>query len=215
MRKVSQSIRRFSSAAGMVALLGLLLLALPASARPPHTNAAPKAAQCATSTPAGWVQLPGHIPPIMAYAHLLHPTSPDHSLTLSIGFRPNNQAALNQFMQNLQDPASPDYHQYLSPEEYQARFGPTPGEIAQVSDFLARFHLQIGQVAGFLMQAIGSVSQVECAFAIQIDDYQLGNRVVYAPAHNPSVPAAIAPYLQAIIGLDDAAQIQPIPITNP
>ncbi len=213
MRQIGQSIQRFGSTAGLVALLGLLL-ALPASARPMPTSATPKAAPCPTSTPAGWVQLPGHIPPVMAYAHPLHPTSLSLPLTLSIGFRPKNQAALNQFMQNLQNPASPDYHKYLSPEEYQARFGPTPGQIAQVSNFLARFHLQIGQVAGFIMQATGSVSQVECAFAVQLYDYQLGNRIVYAPTHNPSVPATIAPYLEAIIGLDNAAEIQPIPITN-
>jgi hypothetical protein len=208
-------LRRVGSVAGIVALLGLMLLALPTSAKPLPTSATPKAAQCPTSTPTGWVQLPGHIPPILAYAHRLHPSSFSHPMTLSIGFRPRNQAALNRLLQNQHDPSSPDYHHYLSPEEYQARFGPTPEEIAQVSSFLAGFHLQIGQVVGLMMQASGSLSQVECAFAVQLYDYQLGSRVVYAPVRDPSVPAAIAPSLQAIIGLDDVAEIQPIPITTP
>ncbi len=211
MTGMRNGIRRLGRAAGLVALLGLLL-ALSASARPLPSSAA---APCATSTPAGWVQLPGHIPPILAYARPLHPSSFSQPMTLSISFRPRNQAALHQLLQAQHDPSSPDYHQYLSPEEFQARFGPTPQEIAQVSHFLSGFDLKVGQVAGFIMQASGSLHQVECAFAVQLYDYQLGSRVVYAPARDPSVPAAIAPYLQAIIGLDDVAEMHHTPISPP
>jgi subtilase family serine protease len=208
MAGISRSMQRLGNVAGVVALLGLMLLALPASARTLPARAAPQPAQCATSTPAGWVQLPGHIPPIMVYAHPLHPSNFSHPLMLSIGFRVRNQAELDQLMQDQHNPSSPDYHHYLTPEEYQARFGPTPQEIAQVSSFLAGFHLQVGQVVGLMMQASGSLRQVECAFAVQLYDYQLGSRVVYAPTRDPSVPAGIAPYLQAIVGLDDAAYMQ-------
>jgi kumamolisin len=215
MARLGQGIRRASSAVALVALLVLLVLALPASARPAPASDGPSTSSCATTPPAGWVQLPGHLPPLLAYAQLLRPASFTHALTLSIAFFPRNPDALAQLLHNIADPASPDYQHYLTPVQFDARFSPPPAAIAQVRAFLLGAHLQVGNLTGFIMQASGSLAEVQCAFAVQINEYQLGSRVVYAPASNPSVPAAIAPYLQAIIGLDNVATMQHDPILNP
>jgi kumamolisin len=36
-----------------------------------------------------------------------------------------DRAGLENFIQEVQDPASPSYHQFLTPQEFTARFGPS------------------------------------------------------------------------------------------
>src|ERR1700679_65987 len=46
-------------------------------------------------------------------------------LNLAIGLPLRNQLALSNLLQALYDPASPQYHHYLSPEQFTEDFGPT------------------------------------------------------------------------------------------
>jgi len=206
--------RHLASGAGVVLLLGLAL-AIPAAAKQPPEDASSNG--CAGSVPAGWVVLPGHIPPLLAQAKLLHPTDPARQLQLSISFALRNQAALDELLREQQDPNSPNYHKYLTPQEFQVRFGPTPAMIAQVQQFLTAQGLQVQPTVGQVMSASGTVKQVECAFAVKINDYQFGNRTIYAAANDPAVPANIAPDIQAILGLNNLAIARPIgpPRTQP
>src|SRR5712692_9577475 len=45
------------------------------------------------------------------------------AMTINVVFALRNPAALKQFLADLQDPASPHYHQWLTPAEFDARFG--------------------------------------------------------------------------------------------
>jgi hypothetical protein len=200
--------RRIGAGMGIAALVALLMLATPASASIKQAGSA-SAGGCPTSAPAGWVVLPGNIPPVMAEARLLHPTDGARQLSLSIGFRLRNEAELEELLREQNTPGSPNYHKYLTPAEFQARFGPTPEMVSQVENFLTSQHLRVIGAEGLLIQASGQVSQVNCAFATQLNDYQLGNRTVYAPAHDPAVPASIAPFVLTIAGLDDVAVPHP------
>src|SRR5437016_2659655 len=46
-------------------------------------------------------------------------------LNLAVGLPLRNQAQLDEFLQSVSDPASPNYRRYLTPEEFAKRFGPT------------------------------------------------------------------------------------------
>ncbi len=200
--------RRIGSGLGIAALIVLLMLAAPASASIKQTGSA-SAGGCPTSAPAGWVVLSGTIPPVMAEAQLLHPTDGTRQLSISVDFRVRNEAELEELLREQNTPGSPNYHKYLTPAEFQARFGPTPEMIRQVENFLTSQHLHVIGAEGLLIQASGQVSQVNCAFATQLNDYQLDNRTVYAPAHDPAVPATIAPYILDIGGLNNVAVPHP------
>ncbi len=198
--------QHLASGVGIVLLLALAL-AIPAAVKQLPAYASNG---CSGGVPAGWVVLPGNIPPLLAYARLLHPTDPARQLQLSISFPVRNQAELDELLREQQDPGSPNYQKYLTPQEYQARFGPTPAMIAPVQQFLTSQGLQVKPVVGQLMSASGTVKQVQCAFAVKINDYQFGNRTIYASGNDPAVPANIAPDIQAIIGLNDLAVPHPI-----
>ncbi len=46
-----------------------------------------------------------------------------------------DRAGLENFLQEVQDPSSPSHHQFLTPQEFTARFGPTPGRLGCVGCF--------------------------------------------------------------------------------
>src|SRR6516162_8449122 len=73
---------------------------------------------------AGSRTLPGHVP---AVAKQLTPTErldPNLRLELAIGVPLRNREALTNFLQELYDPGSAQYRQYLTPERFTELFGP-------------------------------------------------------------------------------------------
>src|SRR3984885_14968213 len=58
------------------------------------------------------------------------------SLSLRFSLTPAQQADLTQLLAAQQNPSSPSYHQWLTPEQYGARFGLSSGDMAKVSGWL-------------------------------------------------------------------------------
>jgi subtilase family serine protease len=83
----------------------------------------------------GRVTLPGHMHPAAIAANDLGRT--DSALTLqhvSIFLKPTaqQQADLNSLLEQQQDPSSPNYHNWLTPEQYADRFGATAANVASI-----------------------------------------------------------------------------------
>src|SRR5579862_9140250 len=88
-----------------------------------------------------------HLPPAVAngQAARLGDLPPDQRLSLAISLPLRNEAALDDLLRELYDPASPRYHQYLSVAEFADRFGPAPED----HDAVLRF----AQANGLLVTA--------------------------------------------------------------
>ncbi len=69
--------------------------------------------------------LHGHVPRGVANSRVLGRVSRSERLSLAIGLPLRNQEELELLLQQLYDPTSPNYHQYLKPEQFAAKFGPT------------------------------------------------------------------------------------------
>ena len=82
-------------------------------------------AACAQSP--GRQVLHGHVPKAVESFHLQSTSrlSATKHLNLAIGLPLRNQEALDNLLQQIYDPASPNFRQYLTPEQFRERFGPT------------------------------------------------------------------------------------------
>src|SRR5271154_3528357 len=69
------------------------------------------------------------------------------SLSLRFNMTSAQQADLNQLLAAQLNPNSPSYHQWLTPEQFGARFGLSSGDIAKVSAWLASQGFTITSVA--------------------------------------------------------------------
>src|SRR5579875_2312873 len=153
------------------------------------------------------VSLSGQVVPLVAHATLTGPASPQQQLALSIGLTLRNQAQLDTLLSNLYDPASSQYHRFLSPAQFRASFAPTDGQVQQVIAFLHRQGLHVQNVAAnnLLLDATGSVAQVQQTFHTQINTYRNGSLSFYANVSAPIIPQALAGLVSSINGLNDIA----------
>lgn len=150
--------------------------------------------------------------PLIQQARLLHAADASQQLDLSIGLRLNNAASLQQLLRAMYTPGSAQYHRYLTPSEFRQLFAPTDEQVQQVVSFLQAQGLTVQTIAPnhLLIDARGSVAQVQQAFHVKINTYQYNNRTFYANAQAPSVPASLQTLISSIGGLDNSAHYQPL-----
>ena len=147
----------------------------------------------------------GHLVPAL---HGLHPgraTDGARALALSIALPLRNPDALQALIAAQNTPGSPLYHQYLTPSQFTARFGPDQATVDAVVAFLKSSGLTVRSVSSnhLLIDASGSVARVSAAFQTHIADYSYQGRTVYAPTVDPSVPASLAGMILNVGGLDN------------
>ncbi|MFI5142556.1 MAG: protease pro-enzyme activation domain-containing protein, partial [Thermoanaerobaculales bacterium] len=132
-------------------------------------------------------------------------TLPMERMILALALRPEKKAALERLLSEQQDPASPNFHHWLTPEEFGARFGATPEEIAVVTGWLRSHGFAIDEVGkgGTWINFTGTVADVETAFRTQIHDYLVAGEVHHANAVDPSMPRALTSLVAGIVSLHD------------
>ena len=115
------------------------------------------------------------------------------------------QAALEQLLQQQQDPASPNYHDWLTPEQYADRFGLSQNDLDRISAWLQSQGFTVEYVArGRNWLAFsGTAGQVRAAFQTEIHRYRVDGEMHFANATAPSVPASLEPLVAGFVGLDD------------
>lgn len=152
--------------------------------------------------------IPGQLSSLLKRRSPIHATQTDARLDLSIGLNVRNPDELDRLIVSQNDPNSSLYHSYITPQEFTQRFGPTQSTIDAVEAYLRSQKLDVGTVSSnhLLIQASGSVQNVEQAFNVRISDYAMDGRTIYAPTDEPSVPASLAGMILNVSGLDNIAR---------
>jgi hypothetical protein len=144
--------------------------------------------------PARIQTLQGHVPPIVAQLQSTGRLPATNVLHLVIGLPLRNQAALTNLLQRIYDPASANYHQYLTPDQFTEQFGPTVEDYQAVSNFALANGLTITGTHPnrTLLDVSGSAAVVEQAFHVALNVYQHPKepRTFFAPNVEPSINLA-------------------------
>jgi uncharacterized protein (TIGR03437 family) len=133
------------------------------------------------------------------------PALPLPAMSLLLKRSAAQQAGLRQLLNDQQNPASPDYHRWLTPEQFADRFSPSAADVARAARWLASQGFAIGNAArsrGWITFS-GTAHQAETAFQTEIHRYSLRGKSHFANARPPSIPAALADVVLGIDGLDD------------
>jgi subtilase family serine protease len=128
-----------------------------------------------------------------------------NGVTLYFSRSAAQQADLKALLAAQQNPGSPQYHKWLTPESFGARFGMAPSDIDKVQAWLQQQGFSIDSVMRSRtgIRFSGSVSQVESAFQTQLHYYTVKGEKHFAPAAELSVPAALAGVVSNVRNLDD------------
>jgi hypothetical protein len=105
----------------------------------------------------------------------------------------------------VQDPASPHYHRWLSPEEYGLRFGAAPEDIVRATVWLRAQGLFVEGPSRTRTRLTfsGSVAEIERAFSTELHRYAQRGEVHFAMSTAPRVPSEFAPVVLGLHGLHD------------
>ncbi|MGB6692309.1 MAG: protease pro-enzyme activation domain-containing protein [Terracidiphilus sp.] len=118
---------------------------------------------------------------------------------------PAQQAALNTLIAEQQNSASPLYHQWVTPDQFSARFGMAQSDLEKVQSWLEQQGFSVDSVSRSrnVIRFSGTVRQVEAAFDTEMHTYNIKGVPHFAPSTELSVPSAIAPTVLAIRNLND------------
>ncbi len=124
------------------------------------------------------------------------------------------QRALDAYTESLNDKTSPNYHRWLTPEEYGARFGVAQQDIDAVTGWLSLHGFKVNTVYPNRMTIdfSGAAAQVREAFSTEIHAYDVKDARHIANDRDPRIPAALAPVVAGVVSLND---FRPRPMYKP
>jgi subtilase family serine protease len=125
-------------------------------------------------------------------------------IEVSIWLQLHNRSQFDALTQSLYDRTSSNYHHWLKQKDIAARFAPTAQEAKTVQQFFAAHNLKVVKTGpnNFYVRARGSVGDVEKAFQVQLNNYQVGDKTIRANSGDPYVEGAAGTLVRAVSGLD-------------
>ncbi|HEX9198717.1 MAG TPA: S53 family serine peptidase [Acidobacteriaceae bacterium] len=138
------------------------------------------------------------------------------TMNLDIVLPLRDAAGLDSFLAAVNNPASPQYRQFVTPQEFTARFGPTQADYDAVVSFAQSngFTVTGGSRDGMDVQVSAPVSAVESAFHIAMRTYKhpKENRNFYGPDTEPTASLPLS--LWHVSGLDNYSIPHPLVVNR-
>jgi Pro-kumamolisin, activation domain/Bacterial Ig-like domain (group 3) len=126
-------------------------------------------------------------------------------MSLLLQRSPDQETALRQLLDQQQDKSSPNYHKWLTPDQFGKQYGPADADLQAVTDWLnSRGFSGIKVSPGRTrVEFSGNVGQVRNAFQTEIHQYFVDGRMHVANVSDPQIPAALAPVVAGVVSLHD------------
>ncbi len=115
------------------------------------------------------------------------------------------QTDLKQLLRDQQDPSSPQYHKWITPDQYAARFGMTQNDLDKVTAWAQSQGLTVDSISRNRneISVSGTVGQIEYALKTELHNYSINGEHHFANATDVALPAAFASQVLSVRGLDD------------
>ncbi len=156
----------------------------------------------------GRVILRGNVHPL-ARAEFDHGAAPDNlpqrRMLLLLRRSAAQESALQQLLEEQATKSSPNYQQWITPEEFASRFGSSDADIQNVSNWLTANGFAIDRIAAGrnVIEFSGTAGQVRNAFHTEIHSFLANGKEHWANATDPEIPAALASTIGGVVSLND------------
>lgn len=156
------------------------------------------------------VVLKGNVHPKAQPQYDQGPVEPSMKLgyiTLVLQASAAQQADAKNYLAELQNPSSPNYHNWLTPEQYADRFGVSRNDVNKITKWLqAQGFVVIQPARGRNWVAFsGNAELVSKVFQTEIHYYDVDGEKHFANATNPSIPKALSGIAIGFRGLNNFA----------
>src|SRR5438445_13164127 len=128
------------------------------------------------------------------------PDLPMQRMLLVLKRSDEQESALRKLLDDQQDRASPEYHKWLTPEQFGKQFGPADQDIQTVTAWLQSHGFRIGQVAKGrnIIEFSGTAAQVQEALHTSIHKYLVDGKEHWANSRDPQIPTALTPVVAGV-----------------
>jgi subtilase family serine protease len=130
---------------------------------------------------------------------------PMNRMLLVLQHTPAQEAAIKQLLAEQQNQGSPNFHNWLSPQQYGQMFGPSDQDIQTITTWLQSHGFEVANVSPgrHVIEFSGTASQVQEAFHTTIHHYSVNGEEHWANSSDPQIPAALAPVVVGVKSLHD------------
>jgi subtilase family serine protease len=126
-------------------------------------------------------------------------------MLLQLKRSPAQDEAAAAFVNSLYDPASPHFHQWITPADYGAKFGVNQSDIAKVTGWLKQHGFTVNRVYpnGMLIDFSGTAGQVRATFKSEIHHLDVNGEAHIGNMSDVQIPPALASVVAGIVSLHD------------
>jgi uncharacterized membrane protein len=116
---------------------------------------------------------------------------------------PAQEMTLRQLLDQQQDKSSPNYHAWLTPQQFATQFGPADADIQAITGWLQSHGFQNVKVGAgrTTIEFSGNAGQVRNAFHTDIHQFLVNGVQHVANVSDPQIPAALSPVIAGVSGL--------------
>ena len=135
------------------------------------------------------------------------------SVTLALSLRNVNDA--ENLLQAINTPGNPRYQQFLTSDQFVARFAPADADVARLVARLAKFGLTAQRTSAMTLSVTGSAANMERVFSVNLHSYEVpahgraAGYTYHAPLNAPAIPADFSGAVTAVTGLDNRPAFRP------
>src|SRR6266478_5018811 len=150
------------------------------------------------------VQLRGNVHPLARPEFdqgVVADSQPMNRMLLLLQRSPEQQAALSALMEEQLTKGSPNYHKWLTPEDFGKQFGPADADIQAVTDWLTSHGFQVSKVSKgrTVIEFSGNAGLVRSAFATEIHKFLVAGKEHRGNVSDPEIPMALKPAVAGIV----------------
>jgi subtilase family serine protease len=158
-----------------------------------------------TSVHASASRISNNTPGFIRTATDLGAVDPSTVISVTVWLKLHNENGLDALVQGQYRKGSQNYHQWITQDQFNANYGPTPQQANAVQNFLTAHGLTIIAVAenNMYIKVQGTVDAIQRAFHVQIDNYRFKGNNYRSNKADPAVDNPAGGNIAAVTGLDD------------
>jgi subtilase family serine protease len=137
------------------------------------------------------------------------------TITVTVALKLHDPDGAHALVEAMYTPGSPQFQNFLTPDEFRQRFAATDAEAAKVTASLSRFGLSATRATSTTLQVTGTPAAFEQAFSTKLHRFNVAAQAGVAsysfrdPIVEPQIPADVGSLVHAVIGLSTRPQYRP------
>jgi subtilase family serine protease len=138
-------------------------------------------------------------------SRILGPEDQSKEIAVTFWLNQHDKAGFDELVRQMYDRDSPNYHHWLTLNEYKTRFAPSAADMAVVRRHLALHNLRVvaSDKLNHYVTARGTVADVQSATGVWLNRISMNGQVHRVPSSEPFIPGAAGKVVAAVQGLAD------------